>query len=172
MVIETERLILRRPTIDDLDELVAFQADPEIARFIGPFDRPEALNWLHRVDLNWQEHGYGRVAITDRSTGRLLGRSGMMYLTQFQETELGWTLRRDAWGKGYAIEAARACAAWAFSDFEIPYLIALIEPGNVRSVRVASHLRMTPLRNDTFLDRPMVVHCMERERWLAVGGKG
>jgi RimJ/RimL family protein N-acetyltransferase len=89
-----------------------------------------------------------------------------MYLQEFNETELGWTLRREAWGQGYATEAARACRDWAFRSFELPYLISLIEPDNVRSTAVAKRLGMTPLRNDVFLDRPMVVYRSDRQAWL------
>lgn len=167
MEIKTERLLLRRMTIDDVDELVAIHADPEITRFIGPFDQVEAIDWVHRVDQNWHDHGYGRLAITDRTTRRLLGRTGLAYLPQFGETELGWTLRRDVWGRGYATEAALACMEWAFRDFEIAYLISLIEPDNQRSILVAGRLGMTPLRNDVFLDRQMIVHHMTRGTWLA-----
>jgi hypothetical protein len=106
------------------------------------------------------------VAKADRTTGLLLGRTGLMYLPQFTETELGWTLRRDAWGHGYALEAARACVDWAFRDFEIPYLTWLIEPNNERSIRVAGRLGMTPLRNDVFHDRRMIVQCVARDTWL------
>jgi RimJ/RimL family protein N-acetyltransferase len=169
VAIETERLVLRRFTIDDLDELVAIHADPGIIRFIGPFDRQRAIEWLEGVDENWSERGYGRVAVAERATGRLLGRSGLMYLPQFDETELGWTLRRDCWGHGYATEAARACANWGFRNFQIPYLISLIEPANQRSVHVARRLGMTPLRDDVFLDISMVVHAVTRETWLTRG---
>jgi RimJ/RimL family protein N-acetyltransferase len=166
VVIETERLLLRRVTVDDIEELVAIHADPEITRFMGVFDREEALGWLHRVDQSWAEHRYGRMAITDRASGRLLGRTGLAYLPQFAETELGWTLRRDAWGRGYATEAARACLGWAFRELDIPYLTSLIEPDNQRSIRLAERLGMMRLRDDVFMDRPMIVHCLTRERWL------
>ena len=166
MEIETKRLLLRRATVDDVEELVRIHADPDITRFMGAWDRDRALDWLDRVDQNWQEHGYGRVAITDRTSGQLLGRTGLMYLPQFSESELGWTVRRDAWGRGYATEAARACADWAFRDFEIPYLTSLIEPENERSIRVARRLGMMPLRNDVLLDSPMIVHAVTRHTWL------
>ena len=166
MEIETARLVLRRVTVDDIEELVRIHADPEITRFMGAWDRERALDWLDQVDHNWQAHGYGRVAITDRASGRVLGRTGLMYLPQFSETELGWTLRRDEWGHGYATEAAQACADWAFRDFELPYLTSLIEPGNERSIRVASRLGMTRLRDDVFADRPMIVHAVTRHSWL------
>jgi RimJ/RimL family protein N-acetyltransferase len=167
VVIETDRLLLRRATVDDIEELVEIHADPAIVRFMGPWDRARAMEWLTEVDQNWQEREYGRVAITDRESGGLLGRSGLMYLPQFSETELGWTLRREAWGHGYATEAARACANWAFGQFEIPYLTSLIERGNERSMRVARRLRMTPIRDDVFYDRPMIVHAVSRDAWLA-----
>jgi RimJ/RimL family protein N-acetyltransferase len=166
MEIETPRLVLRRVTVDDVEELVRIHADPEITRFMGAWDRERALDWLDQVDHNWREHGYGRVAITDRASGQVLGRTGLMYLPQFSETELGWTLRRDQWGHGYATEAARACADWAFRDFELPYLTSLIEPGNERSIRVASRLGMTRLRDDVFADRPMIVHAVTRHSWV------
>lgn len=162
MVIETDRLLLRRATVDDIDELLEIHADPAIVRFMGAWDCARAMEWLTEVDQNWEEHGYGRVAIADRKSGRLLGRTGLMYLPQFSETELGWTLRREAWGHGYATEAARVCANWAFGEFEIPYLTSLIEPGNERSIRVARRLGMTPIRDDVFHDRPMIVHAVTR----------
>lgn len=165
-MIETERLLLRRVTVEDIDELVRIHADPDITRFMDVFEHDEAIRWLHRVDQNWAEHGYGRMAVTDRATGRLLGRTGLGYLPQFAETELGWTLRRDAWGRGYATEAARACMDWAFREFDIPYLTSLIESDNDRSIRLAKRLGMTCLRNDVFLDRPMIVHCVTRDSWL------
>lgn len=170
MVIVTERLVLRRLTAADLDELVAIQGHPEIVRFMGPSNRHDAV-WLDGVDEDWRKWGYGRVAITDRHSGLLLGRTGIKYVHQFGETELGWILRREAWGQGYATEAAQACADWAFRNFEIPYLISLIEPDNVRSIAVAQRLGMTPLREDVFLGHPMIVHSIDRDKWLTRRGR-
>jgi len=98
VVIETERLVLRRMTVDDLDELVAIHADSDIMRVFGRFALDRARSWLGEVDQNWRDHRYVRVAITDRATGRLLGPTGLAYLDDVGETELGWTVRRDAWG--------------------------------------------------------------------------
>jgi hypothetical protein len=77
ILIETERLLLRRVTAADLDELIAIHADTDIERFMGGFDQDRATDWLDRVDQTWREYGYGRLAITDRATGRLLGRTGL-----------------------------------------------------------------------------------------------
>lgn len=71
-------------------------------------------------------------------------------------------LRPEAWGHGYATEAARACAGWGFREFGYPYLTAMIRLQNNRSIRVAERLGMTPLREDTLFDIRVVVHSVDR----------
>ena len=161
MLIETERLTLRPLVVADVEEVVAVQADPEIERFLGPLDRDEALKRLHENDREWRELGYGRMAILDRASGRFLGRAGLKYWPQFEETEAGWTLRKDAWGHGYATEAARASIEWGFASFDVPYITAMIEPPNTRSLAVAARLGMSRLREDVLLGRNVTVFAVE-----------
>lgn len=99
VMIETDRLQLRPLTMADLDDLIAIHAKPEVQRFFGPLGRAELIDWLALVEKDWAQHGYGRAAIVDRVTGRLLGRAGLKRLAEFGETELGWVLHPDAWGK-------------------------------------------------------------------------
>jgi RimJ/RimL family protein N-acetyltransferase len=162
VLIETERLRLRPIEVGDLDEFAALHADPEVTEFIRPLDRAAAAERLRRDESEWSERGHGLLAVLDRSDGAFLGRCGLKYWPQFEETELGWALRRDAWGHGYATEAARACAEWGFSRLDVPYLTAMIAPDNVRSVRVAERLGLTPLREDVLLGDPVVVYGLER----------
>jgi RimJ/RimL family protein N-acetyltransferase len=162
VLIETERLRLRPMKMGDLDELAALHADPEVTEFIRPLDRAAAAERLRRDRSEWSERGHGLLAVLDRRGGAFLGRCGLKHWSQFDETEVGWALRRDAWGHGYATEAARACAAWAFSDFDLPYLTAMINPDNIRSVRVAERLGLTPLRDDVLLGDPVVVYGLNR----------
>ena len=63
-----------------------------------------------------------------------------------RSNELGWALARAAWGHGYATEAARAVRAWAYAERGVERLISLIDPRNVRSVRVADKLGAEPER--------------------------
>jgi RimJ/RimL family protein N-acetyltransferase len=162
VLLETRRLLMRPMSPEDLDEFVELHADPEVTRFIVPFDRPEAEERLRKNDLEWQERGHGLVAVLDRESRRFLGRAGLKHWPQFDETELGWALRRDAWGRGYATEAALACAEWGLSDFDLPYLTAMIGPGNSRSIRVAERLEMTRLRDDVVLDNPVTVYALHQ----------
>ena len=160
--IETERLWLRPMQIGDLDEFVALHADPEVTRFIRPLDRAGAEKRLFRDESEWRKRGHGLLAVLDLESGAFLGRCGLKHWPQFDETELGWALRRDAWGRGYATEAGRACVEWGFSELDAPYLTAMVSPDNVRSIRVAERLGLTPLREDVLLGDPVIVYSLDR----------
>jgi RimJ/RimL family protein N-acetyltransferase len=162
VLIETQRLLLRPIELGDLDEFVALHADPEVTEFIRPLDRDAAEERLRRNEDEWLERGHGLLAVLERENGSFLGRCGLKHWPQFEETELGWALRRDAWGRGYATEAGRACIEWGFSEFDMPYLTAMIGPRNIRSVRVAERLGLAPLRDDALLGDPVVVYGLNR----------
>lgn len=161
-MIETRRLRLRPMEPGDLDQFVALHADPEVTEFVRPLDRAAAKERLDRDHGEWRERGHGLLAMLDLRNGAFLGRCGLKYWPQFDETEIGWVLRRDAWGQGYATEAGRACIEWGFSEFDVPYLTAMISPSNARSIRVAERLELTPVRNDVLLGDPVVVYKRDR----------
>jgi RimJ/RimL family protein N-acetyltransferase len=160
--IDTDRLYLRPMTLRDADDLFALHSEPEVREFMAPMDRDAVIDRLRLDDHDWSEYGHGLFALLASDDGRFLGRIGLKYWPQFDETEVGWALRSEAWGHGYATEAARACAAWGFREFKYPYLTAMIRPENVRSIRVAERLRMTSLREDLLFDVPVVVYGVDR----------
>ena len=162
MHIDTERLCMRPMTMHDVDDLLALHSEPEVSRFMSEFDRDAAIDRLRRDEKDWSEHGHGLFALLASGDGRFLGRIGLKYWPQFEEAEVGWVLRREAWGHGYATEAARACAGWGFREFDYPYLTAMIRPENVRSIRVTERLGMAPRREDLLFEIPVVVHAVDR----------
>jgi len=153
--LETERLMLRMPRLEDADALLDTYGDPEVMRYIAsgdPWTRERALTALERWLRYWDDDGFGLFVIED-SDGRLLGDCGLLpwdrrtwstgsrkALGENAEIEVGWTLARAHWGCGYATEAGRAVVGWAFGELGLPRLISLIESGNHRSVRVAEKL--------------------------------
>jgi RimJ/RimL family protein N-acetyltransferase len=165
-MLETARLLLRPLAIADIDEFVALHEDPEVTRFIERLDRPTAERLLQSIEREWLERGHGIFAVLDRGTGRFLGRAGLKHWGQFDEIEVGWVLRRDAWGHGYATEAARACLNWGFASLERPYFTAMIHPENEASIRLAGRLGMSRLRRDVLLWEPVVVFSLDRGDWL------
>ena len=166
MVIETDRLLLRPLERSDAGELVAMHADPEVGRFfVRGVDQARARQLIEIDRQEWRDRGHGLLAVIDRASGAWLGRVALKYWENFDEVEVGWALRREVWGRGYATEAAYACASWGFRDFDMPYLTAMIRPGNLRSVAVARRLSMTPLRADLFSEVAVVVYAITRARW-------
>ncbi len=108
------------------------------------------------------------MAILERGTERFVGRSGLKYWPQFDETEVGWVLRPDAWGQGFATEAGRACVEWGLGALHLPYLTAMIRPENLPSVHVAERLGMTPLRSDVLMGGPVIVYFITASNHLTL----
>lgn len=140
--LETERLVLRRFTSDDLDLLVELDGDPEVMRYINgglPVDRAEVAEgldwWLGYYD---RFGDYGFWAAIEKATGRFLGwfhfrpgkEAGPL------EPELGYRLRRDAWGQGYATEGSRALIDKGFAELGVERVTAETMAVNTASRRV------------------------------------
>ena len=118
VVLETDRLVLRRFTRDDVDALVELDSDPEVTRFVTggtpEFDAEMLDAWLGQYE-RWP--AYGTFAAVEKTSGRFLG---WFHLRPNQghadEPELGYRLIRDVWGNGYATEGSRALIDKAFTD--------------------------------------------------------
>jgi RimJ/RimL family protein N-acetyltransferase len=165
--LETDRLVLRLPTLDDADGAAEYLTDPEVMRHLGSVIVPRedaaavVQKWLDR----WQTTGFGPFAIERREDGRMLGRAGLLVWdtrdwshTTFADgnghaqPELGWVLARAYWGNGYATEAAQAVREWARRERAVGRLISLVHPDNVRSQRVATRLGAQPADTVTLFD--------------------
>jgi RimJ/RimL family protein N-acetyltransferase len=155
--VETERLLLRRWRADDAPALAAINADPEVMRFIGRgavLGRGLSDDLLARFEREWRERGFGLWAMEERAApGELIGFCGLtvpMFLPEvLPAVEVGWRLARGAWGRGLATEAARAALVFGFEEQAMAEIVAIVQPENVRSLRVAEKLGMTP-RPDRF----------------------
>jgi ribosomal-protein-alanine N-acetyltransferase len=141
LVIETERLVLRHLTPDDLDALAEIQADPEVMRHFpsGPRDRDETRRDLERCIALQARHGFSLWAAVDRAEGRLIGRCGLLpqKLQGADEVEIAYLLARDRWGQGLATEAALAIRDHGFDRLGLRRLVSIIDRGNLGSRRVA-----------------------------------
>jgi RimJ/RimL family protein N-acetyltransferase len=118
-------------------------ADPEVMQYLGTgvtLGSAEAWRSMAAILGHWQLLGYGMFAIEVKATGALAGRVGFLDPPGWPGFEVGWVLGREHWGKGYAIEGARACLAHAFGPLGRDRVISLIRPANERSIRVAERL--------------------------------
>jgi RimJ/RimL family protein N-acetyltransferase len=152
-VIETERLVLRKPTEADVASPPAWLADPEVMDWLGGVEPPADVVrlWLEQ----WERFPSGKFLVELRNAGTVIGRVGANYydVETWQRSadgvpELGWALGREHWGRGYATEAALAVRDWLAA----PRVVSLIALDNLRSQRVAERLGAAPAETIEFFE--------------------
>lgn len=146
-MITTERLILRPWREEDRESYAAMMADPEVAYWMGGLQSRETnLAAINRFEAHYRDHGFGWFAIERRGDGAFVGAAGLFVLLTDDPlapgVEAGWRLARDAWGSGYASEAARAVLADGFERLRLPEIIAFTAEPNVRSQAVMKRIGM------------------------------
>jgi RimJ/RimL family protein N-acetyltransferase len=156
LMLTTERLLLRLPESGDADALHRAFGDPEVMCYVGdgkPFSFAQTEATIERFCERWRADGFGALVVERAGGGGVVGevdvlawdRETWAYGLRSElgpeiDLELGWTLAREAWGRGYATEAALALRDWAFRELRPPRLISMIYPANVRSQRVAQRI--------------------------------
>ena len=162
----TDRLTLRQFREDDLDPYAEICADPEVMRYLGegkPLDRRETWRQMATILGHWRLRGYGLWAVESRATGELLGRIGFFNPEGWPGFELGWTLGRRFWGRGYATEGARRALEHAFTEMRREHVISLIRPANHASIRVAERLGERLEGRTQLFGHEVLVYGIERE---------
>lgn len=186
--LETERLILRRFTMGDIDNLVALDGDPAVMRYItgGPPTPRDTLEHDHLpyyLDYYKRYAGYGFWAVIEKATGDFLGWFHFRPAEDApaDEPELGYRLRRSAWGKGYATEGSRALIDKGFTDLGVRRVVAFAFQPNIASTRVMEKcgmrlirtFRLTPeqmeeyfgVTDPSLFDGDDVEYAITREEW-------
>jgi ribosomal-protein-alanine N-acetyltransferase len=164
-ILETDRLILRRLVLGDLDELYALYRDPEIRRYF-----PEGTLTYEETkeELEWFLNGHpehselGLWATIHRETERFIGRCGLLPWTieQRPEVEVAYLLAKKYWRQGLGTEAAHAIVNYGFEQLHLPRLICLIDPRNQASVNVARNIGMTLERPSQGEPGPLLLYSM------------
>ena len=177
--VKTSRLDLRRFHREDLDELVAVFAHPEVWHFpFGrAFDRTETQAFLERQIDHWAQCGFGCWVARDRATDRIIGYVGLSVPTFLPEilpaVEVGWRFAPTAWGNGYATEGATAALDEAFTTLDLDIVCSLPQSDNPRSCRVAERLGMRRVEervvpaNEQRGEVTAVVYEIDRAGWRA-----
>lgn len=162
--LETERLLLRQWRLDDFETYEKMCADEEIMRYIGgkTFSRIEAWRHMAYHVGHWDLLGYGHFAVEEKASGKFAGRIGFLNPAGWPGFEIGWTLAREFWGKGYAIEGARRALAYAFKELDKPHVISLIHPDNKASIRVAERLGEKVEGQTEVLGIPVLIYGIDR----------
>ena len=171
--LETERLILRGWREEtDFETYAAMMADPDVMRFLlgEPMSRFEAWRSMAFMVGHWTLRGYGHWAVEERATGRFVGRVGFLNPDGWPGFEIGWTLAREHWGKGFATEAARRALTHAFDEMGRDHVISLIDPDNAASIAVATRLGETHESEFDLMGKQVRIYGVSRERFAEVSG--
>jgi RimJ/RimL family protein N-acetyltransferase len=143
--IHTERLLLRPFREDDLGPCHAMWSDPAVGPWVGGThtELQESVHELRHHMEHQTRHGFAFWAVEERESGLLVGEVGLQHFEgRGPDVETGWCLVRPAWGRGYAIEAARAWLTVGFEQLRLDRIIAVVLPDNARSRRVCDRLGM------------------------------
>lgn len=167
VIIPTERLILRKFCEEDLDTLFFILADEEVMRFSlnGPLkNKEQAKDYFHkRILEHYVQYSYGLYAAINKTDNHLMGFIGLISqcIENEPKTELAYRLLPRYWGQGLATEAALAVCEYAFSQLDIKELISIIDPKNIRSLKVAERVGMKYAKEVSFHNIPVHIYAIQ-----------
>ncbi len=165
IVLQTERLELRRPTSAHLDDLVRMHLDPRMMETLGGLRSAEQSRGdLARMMAHWDEHGFGLYFVHGADDGRFLGRAGLkrVHVGGRDEVEVGYSIVAHAWGQGLATEAAQRLIEVAWQDLKLSELVSFTLPHNAASRRVMEKAGFAYERDGTYADLPHVFYRLRR----------
>jgi ribosomal-protein-alanine N-acetyltransferase len=137
--IKTERLNLRPFTLQDAEPLRQILSVPGVLEYFPSLDPPdlERVQKLVQKQIeHWREHDFGWWAVEPIEEGELIGWSGLQYLPETDEIEIGYLLSKPYWGEGLATESAIAGLDFGLKSLEIEEIIGIVHPENVASQKV------------------------------------
>lgn len=146
IIAETERLIIREITKEDVPRLYELYADEEITRYMEPLfptiheEEEYAENYIKNV---YHFYGYGIWLLIEKNSGEVIGRAGLEYHDGFDGLELGFMLGKKYWHKGYAHEACQAIISYGEEELEQQSYRALVHTDNDASKRLCEKLGFT-----------------------------
>ncbi len=153
-MIETQRLILRQWSADDIPAFTQLNACPDTMEFFpSVYSQEQTQELVDWCSASIAERGWGFWAVEEKVSSDFIGMVGLNDFPRDipvkQSHEVGWRLLRTYWGKGYATEAAKASLSYGFNKLGLDEIVAFTPTGNVRSRKVMDRLGMT-LEPDTF----------------------
>lgn len=163
----TPRLVIRHFSKNDLEDLAALLADPEVMRFSssGPLTKNQVEGYLRNRLLNsYAQDGFGLYALVHKKDQCFIGYAGLLLqlIDGEKKVELGYRLMPNYWGQGFATEAALAVCNYAFDTLHLEELISIIESKNVRSVNLAKRIGMQYWKSAVFHNLPVDIYSIKK----------
>lgn len=178
IVIETERLILRKIAESDAELQYRLLNTPAVMECLGGVKELHEIEAKHANAMaSFAREGFGFMMMTEKPTGELVGHAGLKRVdnplaSNVGDHEIGWLVREDRWRRGYANEAMRAVIDWAFDSIGVPYLVAITSERNMPSWRFMEKLGMERRKDLDFedpgydpQDNPAIQYSLTKEQW-------
>lgn len=171
--LQTPRLTLRSPRVEDAEALLAVSGDPEAMRYVGDGrtrNLEELRGAIARGIVLESERGFNMFIVVRRTDGQVLGDCGLSIWGPTGETEIGWRFAKEHCGQGFAQEAAREVLRFAAEEVGLRRLISVIHPENLASRKLAERLGFVVEREDAPLGVPVIYYArdlssLEHGRW-------
>ena len=174
IVLETERLILRKMLPSDFRAMSRFLSDPEVMKhYPHPMDEKEVRHWIAVNRERYRNFGFGLWAVVLKSTNEVIGDAGLSIqnIHDILKPEIGFHIRQDCQKKGYASEAAGAVLNWTFEHTPFPRVFSYMKKENEASQATARSINMKCL--EEYMDaqnHPVCVYGISREEWQKAEG--
>lgn len=172
LTIETERLLIRPFTLADIAPSFAMNLDAEVSKYTGDGGIVTEAEIERRITEDvfgdYKKHGFGRLAVELKGENKFIGFTGLKYLEDLKEVDLGYRFMKEYWGKGIATEAGQACLKLGFETLGLQRIIAMVLPENKGSIAVLEKLRFEYEKE--FLEDNLLVslYAVSREQYFAV----
>ncbi len=153
-IIESERLVLRKLTLEDFDAIAVFLKDPEVMYAWGHgFSEEKVREWLDKNLKRYEKDGYGFFLAVNKQSGEPIGVIGIIHndINKKQRWEIGYIIDKRFWKQGYAKEGSAACLEYAFLEMKLDEMVFQMRTDNIASQKVAESLGAT--REEEYIRR-------------------
>lgn len=175
-ICETERLFIRTLSLDDVSELTTILSDPEVMKYSirGVCDEAATRRFIEWCLESYATHSIGPWALVEKGSGKLVGFCGVSpeEVNGVEEIGLGYRLAKRYWGKGLASEAVQAVLHDTFNQKQLSSVVAIIEPENVASLKVAAKAGFSTFGIHDFHGRPVRLYRLNQHQWDAFHTNG
>ena len=168
-MIETERLLIRKFTLDDLPKLIELRADPEVNKYLGGtrMQNPEAIEKRIPFYIDcYKKYGFGMCAMIWKESGEMVGWSGLQPLEKTGKTEVGYGMIKEFWGRGIGFETARGWLEYGFEKAHLEKIVAVASPENTASWRIMEKLGMRRGKLETHYGISCFFYAISKEEFI------
>ena len=141
----TKNLILRAFTDEDVEGMYQILNGKNVLQYFpsnNPLTEERVQKMIHFLLGHWEKYGYGLWAVEHKESGTLIGRCGLQYIAETDETEIDFILAPEFWGRGLATEAGQASLQFGFEVLNVKEVVGIVHPENLASQRVLEKLGM------------------------------